>query len=210
MKKRKIKKFKIVVTILFIILLFLLGWCLKDIIGVLKNNGASEVEILEKIEDYNYTLNENDSEYFKKVFNELKDELKKEKIDEENYAKLISELFVVDFFSLDKSLSKNDVGGVQFIYTDYQESFIKLAKEGIYKYVESNIYGDRKQELPNVTSVEITDIKQDSITFSNDVKDTKAYYVSLTITYEENLEYQENVELVLIHSNNKLEIAKMD
>ena len=210
MKKRKIKKFKLVATILFIVLLFLLGWCLKDIIGVLKNSGASEVEVLEQIETYNYTLNENDSEYFKKVFKELKTELSNDEVDEENYAKLISELFVIDFFSLDNSLSKNDVGGIQFIYTDYQDSFTKFAKEGIYKYVESNIYDNRKQELPSVSSVEITDVKQDAVSFDNDVEDDKAYYVSLTITYEENLEYQENVELIIIHSNNKLEIAKMD
>lgn len=209
MKKRKIKKFKMIVTILFIVLLFILGWCLKDIIGVLKNNGASEVEILEQIESYNYVLNENDPEYFKTVFKDLKEELSKDKIDEENYAKLISELFVIDFFSLDNALSKNDVGGIQFVYTDYQDSFTKFAKEGIYKYVESNIYNNRKQELPSVSSVEISDIKQDAVSFDNDIEDNKAYYVTLTITYEENLEYQENVELIIIHSNNKLEIAKM-
>ncbi len=209
MKKRKIKKFKMIVTILFIVLLFILGWCLKDIIGVLKNNGASEVEILEQIESYNYVLNENDPEYFKTVFKDLKEELSKDKIDEENYAKLISELFAIDFFSLNNALSKNDVGGIQFVYADYQDSFTKFAKEGIYKYVESNIYNNRKQELPSVSSVEISDIKQDAVSFDNDIEDNKAYYVTLTITYEENLEYQENVELIIIHSNNKLEIAKM-
>ena len=199
-----------IVTILFIVLLFILGWCLKDIIGVLKNNGASEVEILEQIESYNYVLNENDPEYFKTVFKDLKEELSKDKIDEENYAKLISELFAIDFFSLNNALSKNDVGGIQFVYADYQDSFTKFAKEGIYKYVESNIYNNRKQELPSVSSVEISDIKQDAVSFDNDIEDNKAYYVTLTITYEENLEYQENVELILIHSKDKLEIAKMD
>lgn len=210
MKKRKIKKFKLVMVFSFLILLFLLGWCLKDIIGVLKDNEASQVEILDSIEKYGYSLNENDSEYFKKIFKELKKELGKSKIDEEKYASLISELFVVDFFSLEKSISKNDIGGTQFIYNDYQVDFVKFAKDGIYKYVESNIYGTREQSLPLVKNVEVINISQDDVSFENDIEDDKAYHIEINITYEEDLDYPETVNLVLIHNNDKLEIAKMD
>ena len=210
-KKRKFKlKFKTVMIFVFIILIIGLCFCIKDIIGVLKNNGASEVEVLSEIKNYGYTLNENDSEYFKEKFMLLKTELDKKEIDEEKYASLISELFVIDFYSLNSSLNKNDVGGIQFVYTDYQADFVKFAKDGIYKYVENNIYGNRKQELPIVTETEVKSIEQDKVTFDNNVGDTKAYYVDILITYKKDLEYSKEAKLVVIHKDNKLEIAKLN
>ncbi len=209
MKKKKRINFKTIIIIILVILVICLGFCVKDIISVL-NSGTKQVEILSNIEKYNYTLNENDSEYFKEKFMLLKEELEKDEINEENYASLISELFVIDFFSLDSSINKNDVGGVQFVYKDYQEDFVKYAKEGIYKYVENNIYNDREQELPLVKSTEIESIEEQSVTFENDVKDDKAYVVKVLIEYEEDLEYPKEVELTIIHSNDKLEIAKMN
>lgn len=209
MKKKKRINFKTIIIIILVILVICLGFCVKDIISVL-NSGTKQVEILSNIEKYNYILNENDSEYFKEKFMLLKEELEKDEINEENYASLISELFVIDFFSLDSSINKNDVGGVQFVYKDYQEDFVKYAKEGIYKYVENNIYNDREQELPLVKSTEIESIEEQSVTFENDVKDDKAYVVKVLIEYEEDLEYPKEVELTIIHSNDKLEIAKMN
>lgn len=209
MKKKKQINFKTILIIVLVILFICLGLCIKDIIGVLNSN-TKQVEILSNIEGYDYSLNENDSEYFKEKFMLLKDELKKDKIDEETYASLISELFVIDFFSLDSSINKNDIGGVQFVYKDYQSDFVKYAKEEIYKYVENNIYNDRKQELPLVKNTEIKSIKNEKVSFENDIEDTNAYIVKVLIEYEEDLEYPTEVELTIIHSNNKLEIAKMN
>ena len=42
------------------------------------------------------------------------------------------------------------------------------------------------------------------------LKDDKAYVVKVTIEYEKDLEYPKEVELTIIHSNDKLEIAKMN
>lgn len=209
MKKKKQINFKTILIIVLVILFICLGLCIKDIIGVL-NSSTKQVEILSNIEGYDYSLNENDSEYFKEKFMLLKDELKKDKIDEETYVSLISELFVIDFFSLDSSINKNDIGGVQFVYKDYQSDFVKYAKEGIYKYVENNIYNDRKQELPLVKNTEVKSIKNEEVSFENDIEDTNAYIVKVLIEYEEDLEYPTEVELTIIHSNDKLEIAKMD
>lgn len=209
MKKKKQINFKTILIVVLVILFICLGLCIKDIIGVL-NNSTKQVEILANIEGYDYSLNENDSEYFKEKFMLLKDELKKDKINEENYASLVSELFVIDFFSLDSSLNKNDIGGIQFIYKDYQSDFVNYAKDGIYKYVENNIYNDRKQELPLVKNTEIKSIEEQEVTFKNDVNDDKAYVVKVLIEYEKDLEYPKEVELTVIHSNNKLEIAKMN
>lgn len=210
MKWIKKHKFKTTMTIIFIILFIALSFGLKDIISVLRNNSANEVAILDTIKEYNYTLDENDSAYFKKEFKNLKKELASKKVDEKKYAELVSKLFVIDFFSLNSAINKNDVGGKQFVYIDYQDSFLKFAKDGIYKYVENNIYGERKQTLPSVKLVEIDEVKQDKVTFKNGVTDEEAYLVTLTITYDKDLEYQNKASLTLVHNDKKLEIAKMD
>ena len=89
-----------------------------------------------------------------------------------------------------------------------REDFEKLAQESIYHYVENNIYGDREQELPIVTEVSVVDIKEASYTYL-DESDDNAYQIDLKIIYEKDMGYQEDVTLVLVHHNERLEIIKM-
>ena len=209
MKKIKLKYVIIFVLIVIFVLLFL---GIKNIYDSLNTEG---VKTLMTIEKYGYTLNENDSPYFKELFEELKENLESDDIDEKAYAESISKLFTVDFYSLKYAVSKSDVGGLQFVYTDYQTTFKTKAKDTVYAYVESNVYGKRKQTLPNVKNVEIKNIEQkeyESEKEYNDelVKDEEAYYVDLEITYDKDLDYPEKVSLVIVHKDDKLEIVKMD
>ena len=207
MKKRI--KISAVLYSIVIVLLIVLGFFIKDIYSDLLASSASEVEVLSTIDEYGYSLNENDSDYFNSVYKELEKELNNEEIDESNYAVLISKLFVIDFYSVNYAVNKNDVGGKQFIYSTYVDNFVNAAKDSIYSTVENNIYGDRNQELPIVKDVEITSIEQDLFE-TDDVSDEEAYYVDITITYEKDLEYPTTVSLVIVHNNDKLEIAKVN
>ena len=166
------------------------------------------VKTLDSIENYNYTLNENDSKYYKKIFQELKDNLESEEINEEEYAVSVSKLFAVDFYSLEYAFSKSDVGGIQFVYDGYRDIFSLKAKDTVYAYVESNVYGKRTQELPNVTDVEVTNVEQKEYNGKTE-SDSKAYYIDLTLTYEKDLGYPTECSFVLIHHDNKLEIVEM-
>ena len=206
--KKRIKISAILYSIV-IVLLIVLGFFIKDIYKNLLASSASEVEVLSTIDEYGYSLNENDSDYFNSVYKELEEELNNEEIDESNYAKLISKLFVIDFYSINYAVNKNDVGGKQFIYSTYVDNFVNAAKDSIYSTVENNIYGDRNQELPIVKNVEITSVEQDLFE-TDDVSDEEAYYVDITITYEKDLEYPTTVSLVIVHNNDKLEIAKVN
>lgn len=206
MKKKKNKMKKIIIIIFVIVILIGGAFIIKQ--NFFSNKKVEEIKVVDKLEKYNYTLNENATKYFKDLFQKLKNTLNEKELDEEKYAQLVSQLFLADYFNLANKVSKNDVGGTQFVYQDYQETFIKLSTEQVYKYVESNIYGNRKQELPVVQNVEVTDVTNGEFEYGDEIDD-KAYIVELTITYEKDLEYQKNVTLTLIHSNNKLEIAKM-
>lgn len=203
-KRRRIKKSALLVIGILVILVGTI--VIKRVF--FDKEKATTTEVVDEIKDYGYILNDNETKYYQKLFKELKKELDKPDIDEEEYAKLLSQLFVADFFNLDNKENKNDIGGTQFIYTSFQQDFEKLAKDGIYKTVENNMYSNRNQELPIVTDTEVTNVETTSYDYL-DSNDSNAYIITVAITYKKDLEYQDECTLTIVHSNNKLEIVKM-
>ena len=209
-KKRRINYKRIMILILIcIVVIGLIVFLSSKIFGKKAGNKQEPVKVVDTLEEYGYTLNENETSYYKSLFNELKEELMKDEVDEETYAKVVSKLFIADFFDLNSKITKNDIGGTQFVYSSYQPDFQKYATEGMYKYVESNLYGDRKQELPVVKNVEVTSLKEESYSYL-DSKDNHAYIIDVMIEYEKDLGYQTSFTLTLIHTNKKLEIVKLE
>ena len=203
----KIKKVNNIITIIIFVLLIVLAVL---VIGIIKNlkNEVKETVVLDTIENYNYKLTDNDTEYFKETFKELKKALNDE--NEDDYAKLVSKLFIIDFYSLSSAINKNDVGGTQFIESSSMDNFIKKAKDTIYKNVENNIYGDRTQELPTVKEVNIESVEKET-------KNKTLYYTTLSnIKYEKDMGYPTKIKITLTYSdakdspNNHLEIIKIE
>lgn len=209
-KKKKTKKMsrKMVVLYFVVIIILLLAAWIIIAKPFNSNKKVQETKVVDKLDKYGYSINENATKYCKELFKDLKKTLNSDKVNEEEYAKLVSKLFLADYFTLDNKVSKNDVGGVQFVYQSYQDSFMKLSTEQVYKYVESNIYGNRKQDLPIVKNVEVTDIMNGEFEYGEET-DEKAFIVELAIEYEKDMGYQSNATITLIHKDNKLEIAKM-
>ena len=139
---------------------------------------------------------------YKDKFQELSKELTKEEVDEKEYARILSELFVIDLFDLNSKVSNTDIGGIDLFYPSTRGDFAKTEESGMYKYIESNVYGGRKQTLPVVTSavatVEATKYEGKITT------DENAYKATVDITYKKDLEYPTKVYLTLVHSDNKL------
>lgn len=201
MKKRRLKTWRLIIFIVFILLVS----CILIILNSLKDRKKLSTKVIDKIESYNYTLTENETSYYKDLFKSLKTLLSKDTKDEKEYVTIISKMFLIDFYDLASSINKNDIGGVDFVYEGYKESFTKKAKDTVYKYVENNIYNDRKQKLPSVKDVKVNEIKNDS-----HKKDKNAFYVKCEVIYTKDLGYPKEVNLVLIHSNNKIEIVSME
>ena len=111
-------------------------------------------------------------------------------------------------FNLDNKLNQNDVGGLEFIYHDYQNNFKQLALSTMYSSIKSNNDGQRTQNLPIVLDVEVSPVKQESYTYGN-TTDDEAYFVNFYINYEEDLGYQTEGRLILIHNGKKIEVAAM-
>ncbi|MDD3821416.1 MAG: hypothetical protein ACOXZW_01280 [Bacilli bacterium] len=174
-----------------------------------KEPGVEQPQVIDRIEGYDYLLAENKSALYKELFIKLKDTLEHKPINEEAYAKLIAQLFVVDFYTLNNKITKNDIGGVDFIHSEHQDNFILHARDTIYKYVKSNIYGDRKQKLPVVKTIEVSDIKQASFKYL-EKEDPDAYYINLNWTYNQDLGYDTKAEIIIVHNQNKLFIVAME
>ena len=198
--KKGIKKIFVIVLIIILIILLIL---------FIKNNFSNtepqEIKIINKIEKYDYKLKENKSKKYKKLFKELKQILNKEEINEEEYVKKITEMFIVDFYSLNDKRSQSDVGGVDFVLKDARENFLLVAEDTYYKYLESNIYDNRNQSLPEVDEVKIDNVTINPYSYGEKVDD-KAYLVKVSWNYTENefSSYQKNATLVFVHEDNKL------
>lgn len=165
------------------------------------------VKIADKISGFDYTLNDTATKYYKTLFSELKSILSKKTIDENEYAKKVSQLFITDLFTLDNKLTSSDIGGIEYVYKDFREDFTSIVQSGMYASIKSNIYGDRKQELPVVTEVSIIDLKNDSFKIGDETI-KNAYYIDVEIKYKKDLEYPTKYSLVLIKNDKKIEVVK--
>ncbi|MBO6194999.1 MAG: hypothetical protein J6O56_01485 [Bacilli bacterium] len=180
-----------------------------------KEKETSAPKVVDEIKKFNYVVNEKDTKLFKKTFNELKDVLSKKEVDNKKYAETISKLFVIDFFNLDNKSSKNDVGGVQFVYNSYKSDFIDFARDGMYKQVTNHIDSKTSQNLPEVTSVKVT--KTETVVPSSifehqdfvNVNEENAYEISLEWTYKNNDDFQNKAIITVVKDGDKLSIAKM-
>lgn len=174
------------------------------------SNTFVKKKTVDSIDEYGYTLNDRHPEIYRNYFNKLKKELSSDSVNEENYVTLISKLFIIDLYSLDIRIDSNDIGGIEFVYEPILESYEAKVKDTIYLYMDSNLYGDRKQDLPIVSDVSVDQINTVSY-YYNDGKNTddKAYEVSVSWSYKEDLGYQDTAKLYFIHDNNKLVLVEI-
>lgn len=207
----KLKK-KVKIIIIIIIILVLLGICAflaKKMF--FEKNEVQENKVLKTIDKYGYSLKDNKTSKYKKMFEELTEILNKEDIDEEAYVKKITEMFIYDFYSLDDKVSKTDIGGVDFVHKDVLNNFLVTAEDTYYKYVESNIYKNRNQRLPEVGEITIESVQNDSYTIAGGTTDEKAFFVKVNWEYTDSSfsSYQKTAELVFVHNDIRLDLVEL-
>lgn len=200
-KKIKIRKGRVLAVILVI----------GGLLGFFYFKTRDELQVVTvvgQIDSYNYTLESNATRIYKKYYKELEDELEDNKVDEKNYASLIAKLFVIDYYTLNNKVTNKNIGGVQFIHSNLKDSFISSASTTVYKYVKSNLYGNRKQKLPEVNKAEVEEIKE--IKYERDnYQDDSGYQVTVNVSYVNDYDYPEEVVLTIIHEENKLVIVEI-
>ena len=205
--KRKLKIDRLLFLLLIVIILAFLGFKAYEKYGMSKS-GSKKVKNISSIKGYGYNLRENATPYYKSLFKKLNSVLSKDEVDEEAYMNLECQMFVADFFNLDNKLNKNDVGGSEFVYKDYQIDFKKAAMDSVYRSVLNNVYDGRNQKLPIVSKVTCTKVGNEAFKYG-DSSDDNAYSVNFKVEYKDDLGYQEEGNLTIIHSDKKLEVAAM-
>ena len=202
------KKVKRLLLLIIIVGLGLGGYYVYKNIG--KKEEVKEIKVINKIDKYGYELKENKPSKYKNFFEELKEILNEENVNEEDYVKKISEMFIYDFYSLSDKTAKTDIGGTDFVYKEILENFLQNAQDTYYKYVESNVYNNRKQSLPTVSNITIDKVENTKFEY-NDKYDDKAYEVNISWDYTDNQfsSYQKKATLVFIHDGFKLSLVEL-
>lgn len=204
--KKSVKRFLMILAIIIII-----GVGALTYFFVKKDSNVEEVKVLKEIKGYGYTLKDNKSAAYKKLFAELEEILKESSVDEEKYVKTISEMFILDFYSLDEKAAKTDVGGVDFVYQEIANNFLNNAGDTLYKYVESDIYKQRKQDLPVVSSVKIESIENEEFEYL-ETTDENAFVVKANWTYKDPAKakgYQDEATLIFVHNGKRLDLVEL-
>ena len=205
--KLKKKPKRILIGILVVVAVAAIAYVAINTFG---GKEVKEAKVLKTIKKYGYTLKDNKTKRYQEMFAELDKILKKDPVDEEEYAKQITKMFIYDFYSQEDKSAKTDVGGTDFIYQTNLENFLENAEDTYYKYVESNIYGDRKQDLPVVDEITIDSVEQTEFAYG-ETADENAYEVKVSWTYTDDdfSDYQSEATLTFIHEGIKLSLAEL-
>ena len=200
-KKRK----KIIIIIIIVIILLL---CAFIAFKLFNKDDKKPINVIDDVKNYNYVLEDRDTQLFKDTFKELKDILNADDIDFEKYAQTLSKLYIIDLYTMDNKISKYDVGSSEFIYPDYLDKFKLKVTETMYKTIENNVNGKRKQDLPEVTSVEITNTEES--TFKIGEEEYSSYVIDLKWNYKKDLGYDDTARITSIKSDNYIYIVEHD
>ncbi len=206
MEKNKRKKQIIILIVLVLILLLLVGGFAYY---KMFYNKQKETTVVDSIPEYGYTLESDQPKVYRDLFKKLVKVLNSEPVDEKEYATLISQMFVIDFYNLDNKKSKNDVGGIQFFREENVDNFVLKASDTVYKSIIQNLDGKRNQELPEVNSSKLVSLTNDKYKYK-DINDDKVYIAKVNIGYKNDLGYPKEVTVKLLHTGKKLEIYEME
>ena len=199
--KKKYKLGLILIAILIVIILVI------TIIFLLNNNKKVEkTKVVDSIDNFSYTLDDRDTKLMKDTYNELKDVLNKDQIDYELYAKTLAKLFVIDLFTMNNKINKYDVGSTEYIYPESVDNFKLNVEDTIYKSMEDNSDGKRKQDLPEVISVDVANIEEVEFEIKEEIENV--YEVNLTWQYEKDLGYDDDATIKLLKVNDKLYVVE--
>lgn len=202
------KKYKKIIAVLVIILVLVFGAFAyyKFFKSKPVDTPIKEVKVTNTIENYGYNLEDRDTALYKEKYEKLKDILSQEEYDKDEYIKTISEMFIIDLFTIDNKISRYDVGGVEFMYSKAQASFKASVENSLYKTVENDLEDNRTQQLPVVSSIEVTNYETTTYEMP-DKTIVDGYKVNLSWQYEKDLGYDDTGVLIVIPDDNKMGVA---
>lgn len=199
------KKYKILLIVIIILIIVIIAAIVA--FKFLKGSEPAEpVKVVDSIDNFDYTLDDRDTELMKNTYNELKTVLSSDEIDYEKYAEILSKLFVIDLFTMDNKVNRYDVGSTEYVYPDSVDNFKTNVEDTIYKSMENNSDGKRKQDLPEVSSIDNTSVETSTFTIGEE--EHESFVVNINWSYVSDLGYDDNAIITLIELNEKLYVVE--
>ncbi len=197
------KKINIIekVSILFLVIVVISTIVYLLVNFVFNKKEDENLEVVKKTSKFEYVLYVDDSTYYKTEFENLIDILSEEELKYQKYAKAISKLFIIDFYTLNNKKHSYDVGGIQFVHKDLKDNLIVNASNTLYKYINNKEF-----EYPIVKNVSVTGIEE--IKYEYDEKEYEAYSIDMEWDYEKELDYEKTSELILIKEDKQLFVVE--
>lgn len=195
---------KITFALIIVVIVLVSSYLIKTVLEPAKI--INESKINKEIKDWDYTLDDRDTELMKTNFNELDNILKQNKIDYEAYAEALAKLYIIDLYTIDNKINSSDTPCLEYIEPSITDNFKLNIMNTLYKFVIDNTNNKRKQELPIVKEVSVTEIITEKFTLSEQEYD--GYKVTLSWEYEQDLGYDKTSILNIIKKDIKLFVAK--
>ena len=203
--KKKYKRLLIIFIIITLLAIIFFG-----IYKILLNDTEEEtVNVVDSISKYGYTLDDRDTELMKKTYEELKNTLNSKEIDYKTYAENLAKLFVIDLFTMNNKINKYDVGSTEYVYPESIDNFKLNVEDTIYKHIENNSSGKRKQVLPEVSNINIINTEESEYTIGES-NTYKSFIVNLSWQYVSDLGYDDNASITLINLDDKLYVVEYE
>lgn len=199
------KKYKILLIVIIVLIIVIIAAIVA--FKFLKGSEPAEpVKVVDSIDNFDYTLDDRDTELMKNTYNELKTVLSSDEIDYEKYAEILSKLFVIDLFTMDNKVNRYDVGSTEYVYPDSVDNFKTNVEDTIYKSMENNSDGKRRQDLPEVSSIDNTSVETSTFTIGEE--EHESFVVNINWSYVSDLGYDDNATITLIELNEKLYVVE--
>lgn len=196
-KKGGFKKF-----LIFLIVLVLIvggGFAVWKFAFTKEEKVKQDIKEIDNLKDYGYTLTDNDSKYFKSEFEELKKIINGKEMEEEAYVTQVAKMFVIDLYSLNTKVNKYDIGGLEYYHVNKKDMYELKVMDTLYSVVLDNTYGDRSQELPEVSEVEVSSVEESTYELGD--KKVDSYEVRIVLTYVKDMGYDKDVTVTLVQEN---------
>lgn len=197
-KKKREKNFVLILLLLIIVIAGGVFLYLKFFKKKPVERERTENKIIDSMTDYGYSLRENDSDYYKEEYENLKNIINAEDFNYQDYASQVAKMFIIDLYTLSTKMNKYDVGGVNYFHSDKKNMFEQKVMDTLYLTLRDNTYGDRKQALPEVKSVSISEVSDIEYKV-NEIQD--CFLIKLNWSYVNNMGYDDEGSAVVCKEN---------
>lgn len=178
----------------FVLVIAIFGFLAINSAKNLTSGGAS-TSLADSIDTMDYHLRANATDLQKEYFKELVDLCNVEASEKDKYliARSVVKNFVADFYTWTNKAGSYDVGGAYFVHSPSKANILKNARDNFYKYVTHYINEYGRENLLEVTSVEIPiSEKHTPTTYTWNNKEYDAYYFKATWTYADHDGFDES------------------